>query len=194
MAEPFNTTIARVAISKRLRFEVFKRDGFTCQYCGATPPGALLECDHIHPVSLGGSTDEDNLITACFDCNRGKSDVPLGTVIQTMAERAAETLERESQIAGYEAVMREKRMRIDADAREILEAFCSEFGRDGIPKRDFTSIKRFIEQIGLDSCIEATEISCNKFRWSYNKAFRYFCGICWNRIRGPREEIEGEEA
>ena len=41
----------RVAISKRLRFEVFKRDRFECQYCGQTPPAVILHCDHIIPVS-----------------------------------------------------------------------------------------------------------------------------------------------
>lgn len=58
--------MSRSAIGKKLRFEIFKRDGFACQYCGATPPGALLEIDHIHPVSSGGSNESDNLITACF--------------------------------------------------------------------------------------------------------------------------------
>lgn len=46
--------MARKAISKKTRFEVFKRDRFTCQYCGATPPGVLLHIDHIHPVAEGG--------------------------------------------------------------------------------------------------------------------------------------------
>lgn len=63
-----------------MRFEVFKRDQFTCQYCGAQPPDTVLECDHIEPVAKGGKTSADNLITACEACNRGKSDRPLGQV------------------------------------------------------------------------------------------------------------------
>jgi hypothetical protein len=59
-------------IGKSLRFEVFARDGFTCQYCGARPPDVILEVDHIHPVSKGGTDDTINLITSCYDCNRGK--------------------------------------------------------------------------------------------------------------------------
>ena len=184
MTDPLvSPEIKRVQISKRLRFEVFKRDGFACQYCGATPPSVLLECDHIHPVSLGGSTDADNLVTACMACNRGKSKIPLGNVVQGMAERAVETLEREAQIAGYEAVMREKRMRLDADAQEVLESFCSFFVRDGIPKGHFISIKRFVKSLGLDDCLSAVEIAYGKYRWSYHTAFLYFCGICWNKIR-----------
>lgn len=61
-----------MAISKSKRFEIFKRDNFTCQYCGQRPPNVVLECDHLHPVSKGGTDADDNLITACWDCNRGK--------------------------------------------------------------------------------------------------------------------------
>ena len=64
----------RKSMSKTLRFEVFKRDSFSCQYCGATPSKkTMLEVDHIKPVAKGGDNDILNLITSCFDCNRGKS-------------------------------------------------------------------------------------------------------------------------
>lgn len=66
-----------MSISKRLRFEVFKRDSFTCQYCGARPPDTVLEVDHVHPRSLGGLDHLENLKTACWNCNRGKAHVPL---------------------------------------------------------------------------------------------------------------------
>lgn len=64
----------RKSISKKTRFEVFKRDSFTCQYCGAKAPDAILEIDHLNPVKHGGDNDLLNLITSCFVCNRGKSD------------------------------------------------------------------------------------------------------------------------
>lgn len=67
----------RKNISKTVRFEVFKRDSFTCQYCGKNAPDAVLEIDHIIPVSKGGDNDISNLITSCFDCNRGKSNKKL---------------------------------------------------------------------------------------------------------------------
>lgn len=53
-----------------LRSFVFERDDFTCQYCGAR--GVKLECDHVIPVSRGGSNQIENLKTACFSCNRSK--------------------------------------------------------------------------------------------------------------------------
>lgn len=62
----------RKSIGPKKRFEVFKRDSFTCQYCGRSAPDVLLEIDHIKPVADGGKNNVLNLITACWDCNRGK--------------------------------------------------------------------------------------------------------------------------
>lgn len=62
----------RKSMSKKLRFEVFKRDSFTCQYCGRSSPAVILHVDHIHPVSQGGTNDILNLVTSCADCNSGK--------------------------------------------------------------------------------------------------------------------------
>lgn len=75
-----SNTTKRKATSKRLRFEVFKRDAFTCQYCGAQPPNVVLVCDHINPVKLGGLTTIDNLVTSCEACNQGKAANPLGAI------------------------------------------------------------------------------------------------------------------
>lgn len=55
-----------------VRYEVFRRDNFTCQYCGGTPQlGYLLHADHVDPT---GPSELSNLITACFYCNIGKSN------------------------------------------------------------------------------------------------------------------------
>jgi len=64
----------RTSIPKLVRIEVFKRDSFTCQYCGRRAPDVLLEIDHIEPVAKGGTNDILNLLTSCADCNSGKSD------------------------------------------------------------------------------------------------------------------------
>lgn len=53
-----------------IRMTVFRRDDFTCRYCGKR--GVVLECDHVVPVSRGGSHDDTNLVTACVRCNRSK--------------------------------------------------------------------------------------------------------------------------
>ena len=63
----------------KLRFEVFQRDNFTCQYCGRNvlEDGVKLEVDHLNPKSKGGLFEMDNLVTACKECNQGKKDVCL---------------------------------------------------------------------------------------------------------------------
>lgn len=53
-----------------IRQRVFERDDYTCRYCGAR--GGELECDHVMPISRGGSNDLTNLVTACSSCNRKK--------------------------------------------------------------------------------------------------------------------------
>lgn len=60
-----------MAISKRMRFEILRRDGFKCTYCHASE--ALLTVDHVTPVSLGGTDHPSNLVACCDDCNTGKS-------------------------------------------------------------------------------------------------------------------------
>lgn len=91
---------ARKALSKKTRFEVFKRDNFKCQYCGAEAPKAVLHVDHINPVSKGGKNDLLNLITACEDCNSGKSDRLLSDDSAVAKQRAQmeELAERREQL------------------------------------------------------------------------------------------------
>lgn len=68
----------RTPIAPRLRFEVLRRDGFRCTYCGRTAAqGAELHVDHVIPVASGGPGELDNLVTACSDCNLGKSSTEI---------------------------------------------------------------------------------------------------------------------
>lgn len=71
-------SLNRAKVAVGLRFDVFARDGFRCMYCGiGAGDGALLHADHVIPVSKGGKTTMDNLVTACIDCNLGKSNKEL---------------------------------------------------------------------------------------------------------------------
>ena len=90
----------RPAIPKSLRFEVFKRDSFTCQYCGRKAPEVILHCDHVHPVSDNGPTDILNLVAACVDCNLGKGATPLSDQSALAKQQAQldELQERREQI------------------------------------------------------------------------------------------------
>lgn len=90
----------RKAISKKTRFEVFKRDSFKCQYCGKCAPDVILNVDHINPVSKGGDNEIMNLITSCEDCNSGKSDRRLSddTVMARQRAQLEELNERREQL------------------------------------------------------------------------------------------------
>lgn len=59
--------------SPACRFQILKRDGYRCQLCGrSAEDGVKLEVDHKTPRAKGGSNDQSNLWTLCYDCNRGK--------------------------------------------------------------------------------------------------------------------------
>jgi len=90
----------RKNLSKKLRFEVYKRDNFTCQYCGRKAPDVILNIDHIVPVSKGGTNEILNLITSCFDCNNGKSNIPLSeeSVLNKQRIQLEQLQERREQI------------------------------------------------------------------------------------------------
>lgn len=67
----------RTLMTKKLRESIKARDNFTCCNCGNSThvePNLLLEIDHIIPMSKGGRTEEDNLQTLCWKCNRSKGD------------------------------------------------------------------------------------------------------------------------
>lgn len=59
------------------RKNVFKRDKFTCQYCGKQPGTEELTIDHVVPRSKGGTSTWENSVLACVDCNKKKADLPL---------------------------------------------------------------------------------------------------------------------
>lgn len=173
----------RKALSKKTRFEVFKRDGFTCQYCGAPPTKSVLHVDHIGPVALGGTNDIDNLITACAECNLGKGATPLSSHPAALADRGAEVAEREAQIAAYNEIMRDKRERTEADMWSVAEAL-TPGAESGYPRSGLSSIRTFVDLLGVEDALDAASIARNRFPRSDPTAFRYFCGICWKRIKG----------
>jgi hypothetical protein len=92
--------IVRKPISNSIRFEVFKRDAFTCQYCGAKAPEVILNVDHINAVVSGGSNEIINLITSCFNCNSGKGARALNdtAIIEKQRKQIEELNERRTQL------------------------------------------------------------------------------------------------
>lgn len=74
----------RNLMTERLRNVIKGRDNFTCCNCGnsiSNEPNLLLEIDHIIPIAKGGLTEESNLQTLCWRCNRQKGDKIVGESI-----------------------------------------------------------------------------------------------------------------
>jgi hypothetical protein len=175
----------RKSLSKKIRFEVFKRDGFTCAYCGKTPPEVILEIDHIDPISKGGKDNINNLITACFDCNRGKGDIKLNLISPGMIENFEILKLKEEQLKEYKKLTAEIKRRINKDIKKIENIFIKHFPQYGFSDSFRVSIKIFLKSFTVDQLCDNMQISCSKF---YNEEncdilLRYFCGICWNQIR-----------
>lgn len=172
---------SKKSLSKRTRFEVFKRDSFICQYCGNHPPSTVLEVDHINPVANGGDNSIQNLITSCFDCNRGKSDKLLSSVPKPIKKQAEEILEKENQLKGYRKAIEIRQNRIESDAWIIADELMPGTSEKGLRKDWFASIKKFNELLPFDEVLDSAQIAFLKAPRS--RVFLYFCGICWRKLR-----------
>ena len=56
------------------RVNIYARDAYRCQYCGVRCTIDELTYDHVIPRSKGGHTTWENIVSACYDCNRDKSN------------------------------------------------------------------------------------------------------------------------
>lgn len=177
----------RQPIGKRLRFEVFKRDGFACVYCGAKPPEVVLHVDHVRPVAEGGTNEIDNLLTACAGCNSGKGATPLDGETRAMATQAlAERMERR-----------------DAFIQALAEDWARRTGGWRPGNRGVNTIRKLWADLSEAEIIDAFEIAARRMplpHWEREWArdgreaaeqrevqdalFRYFCGVCWRKIKG----------
>ena len=112
----------RPALSVKTRFEVLKRDDFTCRYCGRRTPDVVLQVDHVIPVAEGGGDDFDNLATSCWECNSGKGARSLSDTVPLtdLEEKSILLLERERQLREYNEVRRIVREREEDQINELL--------------------------------------------------------------------------
>jgi len=153
-----------MAMSVRKRFEVFKRDDFTCRYCGKKSPEVILEVDHIVPVAEGGSDDAINLATSCWACNSGKSSVPLNQVMtgEDPHDRAIELLERDRQLREYNFVLDTILKKREADANALLDFWLEEADCDSMPRRHFAWLVSKLEFIPAATIREAMWIAIKR--------------------------------
>lgn len=189
-------------VTKRLRFEILRRDNHACRYCGASAPETALVVDHVVPVALGGSDEPTNLVAACAPCNSGKSATPADAAIVADVQADALRWSRAMAIA----VSAQK---IELDSRilfrkmfrdEIWDTWTYEYKgeRKTVPLPDGwqDSIDRFymagIEEVEFREAVRLAMTRAKK------DEFRYMCGVMWRLISERRdiamEIVRGEEA
>lgn len=190
----------RKTLSKKIRFEVFKRDHFTCQYCGRMSPDVILEVDHINPVSKGGENEILNLITSCRDCNRGKGKTLLSqndTLKKSQKQllEMAEKTEQAQMMIDWKNEMLQIR---EQEVESIENLICSITGYN-LTDHGKTIISKLLAQFNYMLVWDAVEIAFYKYFKEYvddyatSKSFTFALskvgGICYNKQKGG--EVNG---
>jgi DNA-directed RNA polymerase subunit RPC12/RpoP len=173
--------MARKSTGKKTRFEVFKRDGFACSYCGKTPPAVILEVDHIIPLAEGGPDDLLNLTTACMDCNRGKGSRPLTELPESVESRLELMQEKREQVRLFERLVASERRKTERSIDKV-EAILLRETNHHFTDNFRSSVRMFLSKLPLPTVLDAAEKAT---RWrTPNERTKYFCGICWRTIKG----------
>jgi len=174
-----------VTVTKRTRYEVLRRDNFTCRYC-RTADGELT-VDHVTPVALGGTDDPSNLVAACRDCNAGKSSTsPNERTVADVTDdelRWAAALAKAAEIDAAKAAGTTALLERFADAWDAhMPAFAD------LPVDWAESVAKF-HSLGLaeDAMESAIRRAAGNKSVTQRERFRYFCGICWSKVRELQE-------
>jgi hypothetical protein len=189
-----------MAVSRRLRFEVLRRDNYTCRYCGASAPDAKLTVDHVNPSALGGEDHPENLVTACAACNGGKSSISPDAKI--VADVAADAFRWSSAIR-----VAADQMLTDLDQRNgIRNAFDEawskwNYGPDSdrkpIPRPDGweRSVDSFIAAgLPMPILVDCIGKAMANKKLSVDAIFRYMCGIAWKKVAELQATARGHLA
>ena len=158
--------MTRQYISKKLRFEVFKRDAFTCQYCGQRAPDVVLQCDHVNPVAAGGSSDILNLATSCVACNAGKGARSLSdkAALTKQLDQLEELQARREQIEMLIA-WREELTKLNDDVVDKLEERWVKLieGAAALTPTGRDTLRKLVKRHGVELVLEAMEGACKSY-------------------------------
>lgn len=181
-----------MALSKKTRFKVFKRDNFICQYCGKGPPKTILEVDHVVCKKDGGKDDLFNLTTSCFACNRGKGGTSVSNrnIKNCLKKELATLKEEKEQILAYYDFL-EKKQELEEDKTMIFQkAWMSESeGKNKLTKSGLFDIQKLAKKHDITDILQAIKITWIKPWDENNGAFRYMCGVLKN-IQTEKDDPE----
>ncbi len=173
----------RKSTGKRLRFEVLKRDGFRCRYCGTTSMETMLHVDHVVPVVDGGTDDPTNLAAACAACNGGKSSVPLNAS-QLHSPRPDSLREHAKQVREMLEAAKDLHLAKEEYARFIFAEVEGAIGL--IPDSCIDALRAVSARHSSDEIFHAARVTSSRLggRGGMN-GYRYFFGVLRN-IRSER--------
>lgn len=120
------TVYERKSIPLKIREEIFKRDSYSCQYCGRKESSEVkLEIEHIIPVAKGGDNDITNFLTACEECNAGKSDTLLNdnTFIESQYREIMNQIENIKKIKEMHMLKLQYEKNKDIECKILEEVF-----------------------------------------------------------------------
>lgn len=166
----------RKNIGKRLRFSIFARDSFTCRYCGRQSDQVTLQVDHVVPVCEGGTNDETNLVTACIDCNQGKSGIPISQAAPNETDRLRMAQEMREQMEAAE------RGRILVQARtqrrqNLVDFWCEQSGMERMNNLTLNIVFSYVERYGEEIVYPWIEKAAAKCAGSDYQMGKYVSGI-----------------
>lgn len=170
-----------MAVSKRLRYEVLKRDNHTCRYCGGSAPDVALTVDHVTPVALGGTDDPSNLVTACRDCNAGKSssspDAGLVADVAAVDLKWADALRRAGESLSAQRDLEQ----------EYIDAFLYAWPayRRLTSSAEASVARLYRAGLPVEVMTDAAALALGA-RNAHDR-FAYFMGICWKRVTEMQE-------
>ena len=177
---------AIMAVTKRTRYEVLRRDNYTCRYCGGRAPDVALTVDHVVPAALGGIDDPGNLVAACRDCNAGKSsshpDDPLVAQVDEDALRWAAAVKLAAR------TMASKRQALADQVQPFEEAWQAWLPSYRLADRRWTLPHNWAEVVAsyldagldIDTLIDAARVALHAR--AADDRFRYFLGVARNRL------------
>jgi hypothetical protein len=169
----------RKPMGKKLRFEVFKRDKFTCQYCGAKAPDAVLHADHLHPVAKGGTNDVLNLVTACEGCNAGKGARLIDDSSVVERQRAQlEILEARREQLQMILEWRDELERVKTDTVAMIAERIGERSQLWPNESGCSDIRKWLKKYSFDEVLSAADEAFEIYmEWKRNKP----CKDAWHK-------------
>lgn len=175
------------SISKKTRFEVFKRDGFRCQYCGDSSEEVKLVIDHVIPVCEGGSGDPENLVTSCEPCNQGKGGRPLVDSPLSEERRLAMIQEARERKESAQYVTEIKRLR-EESFQDLINYWCDAFDEKEVQTRTIKTIFSYLEEHGAETVFKWIDIASSRLsRTSDSSRGKYISGIRRIEMKGGFE-------